>query len=84
MASGLFVGEAGSEISSALRNKRRVFGCEINENYYKLAKERINFFKKQLKMAKKYSIFLKMQKFLNLEVPFHHTLKIFYKKFSKF
>lgn len=52
MASGLF-GGAGSEIISALRNKRRVFGCVIDENYYKLAKERINFFKKTIKNGKK-------------------------------
>ncbi len=35
-----FVG-AGSEIISAINNKRRVFGCEINKSYCKLAKERI-------------------------------------------
>lgn len=35
-----FVG-SGSEIISALRNKRRVFGCEINREYCEMAKQRI-------------------------------------------
>ncbi len=36
-----FVG-AGSEIISALRNKRRVFGCEISKEYCDLARDRID------------------------------------------
>lgn len=35
-----FVG-SGSEIISALRNKRRVFGCEINREYCEMARQRI-------------------------------------------
>ena len=35
---------SGSEIISAIRNNRRVVGCELNEDYYKQAIERIDNF----------------------------------------
>ncbi|KAA6225674.1 MULTISPECIES: DNA methyltransferase [unclassified Campylobacter] len=38
-----FVG-SGSEIISAIHNNRKAFGCEINKEYCKLAKERMKKF----------------------------------------
>lgn len=35
---------SGSEIISAIRNNRQVIGCELNEDYYKQAIERIDNF----------------------------------------
>ena len=35
---------SGSEIISAIKNNRQVVGCELNEDYYKQAIERIDDF----------------------------------------